>query len=500
MADYDVIVIGSGLGGLSSGGICASRGRKVLILEQSDMVGGCCSTFEREGYHFDVGASIVEAIPAVEDSFKVLNTSIDKELDLIPCDPVMSFVLEDGTRFEFPKSVEETTDVIRKIAPEDADAWPKFAGYMKEFNALAKDAVFGSPMVTIGDAARMFMKFPALFKYGELFTSSYGDILRKWFKTSTMQQTASYQSFYVGLPPGLAAGVYAILGYLEHEGVYYPRGGMRQIPLAYKRIGEKSGMEVRTDTLVDRVIVRNRRAEGVVLADGSEITAPVVISDVNAMTLYLELIGEEHLPWLARVGIKSYIPTISVPMVYLGVDYEPELNAHHTLVTRSLEDMDDYWWNVYEKNKLTDQMFGIVCCATKSDPALAPEGHHALNLIMMPASTKLEGTDWDTEKEAYIERAIDFFTRSAMPGLKDHVTVADMTTPLDFERRLLLPEGAIYGLEESTPATLVFRPSAKSKSIKGLYLAGASTHPGGGVPLTISSGMIAADLIEKHEQ
>lgn len=217
------------------------------------------------------------------------------------------------------------------------------------------------------------------------------------------------------------------------------------------------------------------------------------------MTLYLDLIGEEHLPWLARVGIKSYEPSMSVPMIYLGVDYEPELNAHHALITRPLEEMDDYWYNIYQKGKLPDDMFSLICWPTEADPSLAPEGHHVVNLIMTPGPYRLEGTDWDREKEAYIEKSIDFVTRTALPGLKDHVQVAEMSTPLDYERRLLHPEGAIYGLQQPTTASLMFRPSAKSRSIKGLYLSGASTHPGGGVPAVVSSGIIAADLIEEYE-
>lgn len=497
MADYDVIVIGAGLGGLSCGAICASRGRKVLVLEQSERIGGCCSTFEKEGYRFDIGASIVEVIHSVERSFSMMKTGIAEELDLIPCDPIYDYFLPDGTRFQFPVSVEGTTEVVREVAPEDAEAWPRFAAYMKEFMALATDAVFGTRMLTMGDAARMFLRYPALLKYGELFTNSYEEVLKKWFKSSAMRQMASYQSFYVGLPPELAGGVYSMLGYSEHEGSYYPRGGMIRIPEAYRRVGERFGMEVRTSSRVSQVLVRNGAVAGVALSDGTTITAPVVVGNINAMTLYLDLIGEQHLPWLARVGIKSYQPSMSVPMIYLGVDYEPELEAHHALFTRPMEEMDEYWWDVYRRGRLPDEMFALVCWPTESDPELAPEGHHVVNLIMTPGPYRLHGTDWDSEKEAYLEKSIDFVTRNGMPGLKEHVKVAEMSTPLDFERRLLHPEGAIYGLQQETTASLVFRPSAKSRSIEGLYLAGASTHPGGGVPSVVASGIIAADLIEE---
>ncbi|HQP31512.1 MAG TPA: hypothetical protein PLB81_09300 [Deltaproteobacteria bacterium] len=112
----------------------------------------------------------------------------------------------------------------------------------------------------------------------------------------------------------------------------------------------------------------------------------------------------------------------------------------------------------------------------------------------------LEGTDWDTEKPRFIDRTLADLDRFAVPGLKDHITVVECATPLDFEHSLRLPEGSIYAMQQDLSASAVFRPNARSRSIKGLYLTGSSTHPGGGVPTTIASGIIASSLIARYEQ
>jgi len=184
-------------------------------------------------------------------------------------------------------------------------------------------------------------------------------------------------------------------------------------------------------------------------------------------------------------------------MVCLGVDYEPPLEAHHTIITAPFEEMNDYWWNRLEKGLLPREQFGLVCWPTRSDPSLAPEGCHAVNVIMM-GPYALSGTDWDREKPRFLEDAVSYLSRRAVPGLAEHVKVAEVITPLDYERRLLSPGGAIYGLQQDLCAQIVFRPRSRSKSVEGLYLAGASTHPGGGVPTTIGSGIIAADLVARH--
>lgn len=498
MSDYDVIVIGAGCGGISSAAILAGQGRKVLCLEQSDRVGGCCSTFEREGFHFDVGASVVEVIGSIETAFERLGTTFQREVDLIPCDPIMSFLFPDSDPVTYPMDLEETARIISRISPEDGQAWPRFAAHFAGLVRATMGGFFVSPANTMTDMLKMVAKSPALLKFMPLFVKSYEDVLNGYFKNEKVRSTMAYQSLYIGLPPELTPGLFALLPYSEHEGIWYPRGGMIQIPEAFRRVGEKFGLDVRLSTLVEKVLVRDRRVEGVRLADGTEITAPVVVSNINARTLYLEKIGEEHLPWLARVGIKSYAYSKSVPMIYVGVDYEPPLEAHHGVVAMSPSGIDDYWYNNVMKGVLPEKSFGLICWPTHSDPSLAPAGHHVLNLIP-EGFYHLNGTDWDREKQGFIERTIEYYSEFAVPGLADHVKVVECSTPLDFERRLLLPEGAIYDLQQDMTSETVFRPSARSKSIKGLYLCGNSTHPGGGVPSVVASGVIAADLVDRYE-
>ena len=499
MADYDVVVIGAGNGGLSAGAILSRHGRKVLVLEQSPRVGGCCSTFEKEGYHFDVGASIVEVIYPIELAFKLCGTSFQEECDLIPCDPIYSYIFRDGSRVNYPQSIEETCRVLTDIDARDGRRWMECADFFRELLKQTIQAFFTSPANTFGDMIKMLARNPKILKFLPLFFTSYQDVIEKFFHNDIVKQTMAFQSFYCGLPPELAPGFIALIPYSEHEGIYYPRGGMISIPQAFQRVGEKLGMEVRLNTRVDRVMVEKGGARGVVLADGTEITSKVVVSNVNAKKLYLDMIGEDELPWLAAYGIKSYEVSMSCPMVYVGIDYVPPLEAHHSLTIGPLELMNEFWYEMFLPGILPPEPFGLICWPTESDSSLAPEGHHVLN-IMSLGSYRLKDQDWDDVKPEYIERLLDFHSSFSIPGLKDHVKVVDCATPLDFERQLLSPQGAIYGLQMDLPAQAMFRPSAKSKSIKHLYLTGASTHPGGGVPSVIASGVIASGLIDKYEQ
>ena len=267
MADYNAIVIGAGCGGLSVAAQLAKQGRKTLVLEQAERIGGCCSTFERDGFKFDLGASIVEATELMNRAFERLSTSIWKEVDLIPCEPLYTVFLSDGTHMTIPKSIEATAEEIGRISPQDIAGWKAFCAYMQGFTAQLND-FFVTPTLTGADMLKIFAGSPKLLSYLPLFTSSYQDVIKKFFVNEKIRESLAYQTFFIGLPPELAPGIFAVIPYQEHDGLYYARGGMIGIPEGLKRAGLRHGMELRLNTAVKRVMLRNGRAMGVILEDG----------------------------------------------------------------------------------------------------------------------------------------------------------------------------------------------------------------------------------------
>ncbi len=502
MPDYDVVVIGGGAGGLSAAALCQKAGMKTLVLEQSDRIGGCCSTFEAEGFHFDVGASVVEVTESFEELFRRLGLSREKYIPLVPVDPIYDYCdITRGVRFAYPTDVEETAKVISEFSPEDGKAFLKFA---RDFTPKIKGLVgnfFYAPCQGFLDIIKLVIKYPGIMEALPMFFTTHQKIVRKYFKNDDVLASMAFQSFYAGLPPDLCAGLYAIVGLLEHEGIYYPPGGMIGIPRGIQRALEDLGGEVQFGKRVVKILVEKRTAKGVELWDGTQITAGNVIGAINAKKVYMEMIGREHLPWHVWRGIDSMKLSMPCPMIYLGIDYEPPLRAHHTLTLTSPQVMNDYWSDYYLKGKLytvdgRPEIMGLVSWASKVDPGLAPEGKHVLTHMGL-APYNLAGDDWDRHKERYIDEAIATVERYMIPDLSDHVVYRDMATPKDLERMLLHPGGAVYGIQTDLSHMAMFRPSNKSKSIKNLYLAGASTHPGGGVCTVVAGGIITATLLTR---
>jgi phytoene desaturase len=420
-------------------------------------------------------------------------------VDLIPLDPVYTYVLNDGTEVTYPAPNKAVVEEFKKLSPEDAKSWIRYAEDMEDFFSGVIPAYFYSPMLTFGDMMGMFRKEPKLLKYRSLFSTSYQMVMDSYFKHPVIREMLCFQGTFMGMPPTLVPGVFSILPWNEHNDFYYCKRGLIAVPEAIIRVAEKAGMEFRTRALVSKIVVRNKRACGVVLSDGTAVTADVVVSDISAKTLYQDLIGLEHLGPLARRGVRSLKNSPSALMFFLGLDAEPPLKSHHTILAATPEEFDLFFHQMVAEKRLPDRQVGLISWKTHSDPGMAPKGHHTVVMTLF-GPYNLAGKDWDTIKKPLTEQYVDYFTRRYLPGMKDHVKVAMLGTPRDFERDLLAPEGGIYQLAQDMGHSGVFRPSAKSKSIEGLYLVGASTHPGGGVPTVICSSIIGAELIKKYEQ
>ncbi|MFW6113633.1 MAG: phytoene desaturase family protein, partial [Actinomycetota bacterium] len=446
MEDYEAIVIGAGLGGLSTAAILAKNGMRTLLLEQSDIIGGCCSTYEVDGYKFDVGASIVEVLHPMERFFELMGKRREDYVDLVPCDPIYSFITEDGRRFSYPTDIDETTRVIESIAPEDVEGWKRFSSLGFELIEKMMDAMMLSPMKTIPEALSMVLKNPQALRFLPLMLRTHQGVTRSFYKTPVIQSSVAFQSYFAGAPPEIGSGIFGFIALTEHMGIYYPRGGMIGIPEGMMRAGREHGLELRTGQKVEKILVEGRKARGVRLEDGTEITSDLVVSNVNAKVAYLKMVGPENLPRWAVKAIDSYRHSMPCPMIYVGLDARPDLEAHHTVVTSSIQDMNNVWNNYYTKDLIPSTAMSLVCWPTEADPSLAPEGHHVLNFMCnAPAPYAPLGDNWDRIKNWYREEAVKNLER-IVPGVGNHITYMEVSTPLDFERRLLSPQGSIYGL------------------------------------------------------
>ncbi len=503
--DYDVIVVGSGHNGLTCAGYLAKAGLRVLVAERRPIVGGAVCTEEViPGYKIDVGSSahiMVHLTPIVRD------LELERHgLEYIPMDPFAFYPLPDGSgAISFYKDTERTVESIARISPRDAEAYRRFLAYWTPLNEAVFDVFLNPPSAArlFGSVAAALPRLPA----GErnsaevtrrLFTS-YAQLISETFESEAMRAAMTWLAAQSGPPPDeIGAGdFFGWHAMLHYSGAAHPRGGSGMLTQAMARALISFGGNVAVDAPVRRILIQSGRVEGIETEDGQRYSAPIVVSNAHVLTTLLQLVGPEHLPArlverLRRVRVgNGFGMTVRCAAEELP-DYpgapsggKPH-ESHHGL--QLLAPSMDYVRRAYEdylRGEPSRDPAVIAMTFSAIDPVVAPPGKHTVFLWAQYFPYELSGgRHWDDVREAVADSILEVLYRYA-PNMRGKIIDRFIQSPLDLERRIGLLKGNVMHVEMSFDQMFFFRPLPELASyrtpIKGLYLTGASTHPGGGV-------------------
>ena len=484
------IIVGAGLGGLSTAIHLRLAGFDVTVLESRDAPGGKVRQLRDAGFTFDMGPTILAMPFAIDDLFRAAGRDRRDHLELLPLHPYYRAHFPDGTVFELSDSLVDVLAQVRRMSPEDEPRWVEFLAHAgriyHEVETHFLDRLFHSWRDLLD---------PRLLRAGlrmDALTSLTRRVTRQ-FRDPRLRQLASYQAIYVGASPDEVPATYALISYLEMaHGVWFPRGGMYALVEAVAKLCADLGVEIRYGASVERITTAGGRATGVALAGGGERTADVVVSNADLHHTYGRLLEGAPRRHLDDAALARLEPSSSAFILYLGVARRFEGLPHHSIVFSSdfARDLREVF---VEKIPLTEPSF-YVCAPSVTDPALAPEGHTAL-YVLAPAPALRPGVDWDALAPEYAERLIDRVEAFGLRGVRDPHVAPRVSPPADVARDYHCHAGSIFGLSARFDQTAFRRPAPRSRDVRDLYLVGGGTQPGGGVPMVILGGKLVAATI-----
>ncbi|GAB4184227.1 MAG: phytoene desaturase [Calditrichia bacterium] len=484
-----IAIIGSGFGGLAAAIRLQARGFQVTVFEKNEHPGGHAYPLVKNGYKFDMGPSLITAPDIIRKVFAAAGKKMEDYLQLIPLDPFYRIYFHDKTYIDYTGDEERMKEQMRQFNPDDAANYDRFMSASRDlYKAVIQDGMGSRPF----DKWGTMLKFmPRAIRLNALLPSYY--FVKRYFEDFRHRFMFSFHPLFIGGNPFAAPAVYLMIPYLEKEGgVWFTKGGMTSVVQALVRVFKEIGGDLQTSTPVEKILVQNGQATGV-RVKGESIPFDAVISNADFMHTYGKLIDPEHRSKWTDSRLKKVGYSMGAYLLYLGVKKQyPEL-LHHTLILspRYKELVQDIF-----KHKILPEDFSMYLhVPTRTDEGMAPEGCESM-YVLIPVANLSSGIDWAAIKEQFTDKVIDFLEKDfGLTDLRQHIEVKEIYTPAEFsaDRNSFL--GSAWGVEPKFTQTAVFRPHNRSEDIRNLYLVGASTHPGAGIPGVLLTAEVAEKVV-----
>jgi phytoene desaturase len=487
------IVIGSGFGGLAAACRLLAKGYRVTVLERRDAPGGRAYVYRKDGFTFDGGPTVITAPFLLEELWELFGKKLSDHVELRPVTPFYRIRFDDGDSFDYTGDPEIMAREINRIAPSDLAGYEAFLAKSEKIFKTGFEELADQPFSHFMDMAKIVPDMMKLESYRTVF-----GLVSKHIKDPRLQQVMSFHPLLVGGNPFSTTSIYTLIAFLERKwGVHFAMGGTGALVRGLVELIEGQGGALRCNAEVKEITVEGGRASGVLMSDDQKLDADLVVSNADAAWTYRELVPAKHRRrWTDRRIEKSRF-SMSLFVWYFGTNRRYEDVAHHTILLgpRYKELLHD----IFRRHELADDFSLYLHRPTATDNSMAPDGCDAF-YVLSPVPHLDSGTDWKAQAEPYRKKLEKYLSETILPGLEDSLVCSELLTPREFRDELLSVKGAAFSFEPVLTQSAWFRPHNKSEDLEGLYIVGAGTHPGAGVPGVLSSAKVLDRLIPDARQ
>jgi len=482
-------VIGSGFGGLSLAIRLQSAGIDTAIFEKRDKPGGRAYVYADQGFTFDAGPTVITDPGALGALFELSGRRMEDYVELLPVDPMYRLCWQDGTRFDYSNDPERLEAQIRNINPSDVDGYRRFLDYSREVFEKGYLELGHVPFLNFGSMVRVT---PALTRL-KAWRSVYAQVAR-FVRDEHLRQAFSFHPLLVGGNPFRASSIYTLIHALEREwGVWFARGGTGALIDAMVRLFEDLGGTLHLDAEVAAIDTRDDRITGLVTKTGRRFEFDALASNADVLHTYEKLLGGTRRGRRQARALKRRSWSMSLFVIYFGLKRVHRHLEHHMVLFGPR--YKGLIRDIFKGPALADDFSLYLHAPTLTDPSLAPDGCSAYYVLSPVPHLGRADLDWEQVGPAYTDRILDDLEKHHIPGLREDLVTLRTLTPLGFRDELNSHLGSAFSVEPILTQSAWFRPHNRDPDIPNLYLTGAGTHPGAGIPGVVGSARATASLM-----
>lgn len=485
-----IVVIGSGFGGLGAAARLAGKGHDVEIFEKRDQLGGRAYQYQINGFKFDGGPTVITAPYIFDEIFDSCGKKRDDYFKLVPLDPFYRLFNHEGRYFDYRHKREDMLAEIEKWSPADVKGYVKFEKKTKHlFDFLHQYT--DKPFHNLSDMLKIV---PGIIKrQGYLDAYNFASLS---IKDEFLRRCFSFHPLLIGGSPLNTPSLYTLIIQFEKEwGVHYALGGTGAIVEGLGKLFTDMGGKVNLETEVEEILIKNGRANGVKLKNGEKVDADAVVCNGDLSFAYKHLIANEHRRKFTDKKIDSMHYSTSLFVIYFGTKkrYLDSKLHHHNIILN--ERYKGLLKDIFKPRQMPDDFSLYLHMPTLTDPSIAPAGHESFYVLSLVPNLDIS-VDWKHYAKPYRDKIIQFLEENYLPDLNANIVAEHYIDPLHFQNTLNSHKGAAFALQPRLTQSAFLRPHNQSEEFENLYFVGAGTHPGAGVPAVLSSGKIAAELID----
>ncbi|MBN2862694.1 MAG: phytoene desaturase [Bacteroidales bacterium] len=484
-----VVIIGAGIGGITTAIYLAKQGYSIEIYEKNSGPGGRCASFIRDGHRFDLGATMLLMPGVYHYVFDSLGISLEEGNGIIALKDLYKIFYDDGSSISFTSDMQKMKMQLEKIEPGSYERSRKFIAKGYEIFNLGFEKLLKKNFYTLFQFAN-FKNIGLLIKL-KTYISTW-DYAKKFFSHDHLLTAYTFQNIYVGQSPFTSPALFSMIPAVElTEGSFFPKGGMYTIVEKLFAKAESLGVKFHFNINVTEIRTKGNEAEGLILEDGREINAGVIIANADLPYVYNKLLRPDKRS--ARLNRMRY--TCSAICFHWGLDkVYPQLDHHNIFISDYFRDGLD---SIFINKSVNDRPTFYIHAPVRTDPDAAPPGYDTISVIVGAGhiDTK-KNQDWNLLKKKTHDAVIKRLKHLGLEDIEEHILFEICYTPETWEGACNIARGSVFGsLGHNILQMGYFRPHNRHDKYKNLYFVGGSTHPGNGIPNVLMSGMLVAERI-----